>query len=334
MADEIKLFIGYLKAHWKVLLLALVLMGALYLVYSLYGLPWGPAVYTSIIVFAAAVLFCALSYRVYHKRVKLLLALKQQANRYLGELPESTGLIESCYQESLMLQEARCLQNEAKARKDAQDTKRYYTLWSHQIKTPIAAMRLLLGEPVLDTRALEQELFRVEQYVEMVLHYQRLGANTGDLLLQRYPLDSIVKQALKKVSSLFIYKKLSVRVEPTEMMVLTDEKWLVFVIEQLLTNAVKYTPEGTVSIYPSPDTPDTLVIEDTGIGIRPEDLPLIFEWGYTGYNGRLDKRSTGVGLTLCKQALTMLGHTISVQSVLGKGTVVTLGLSREAFDVE
>ena len=101
---------------------------------------------------------------------------------------------------------------------------------------------------------------------------------------------------------------------------------LVFVLEQILSNALKYTKSGSIHIYLSPDAPKTLVIEDTGIGIAPEDLPRIFEKGYTGCNGRADKRSTGIGLYLCRQIMEKLSHTIRIESEMGVGTKVYLGL--------
>ena len=105
------------------------------------------------------------------------------------------------------------------------------------------------------------------------------------------------------------------------------EKWLVFVLEQVLTNAVKYTRKGKISIYLDPEKEKTLVVEDTGMGIRPEDLPRIFEWGYTGYNGRIKNRATGIGLALCRQTMEMLGHRISAKSEPGKGTCIYLDLA-------
>ncbi|MPN49236.1 Sensor histidine kinase GraS [bioreactor metagenome] len=168
----------------------------------------------------------------------------------------------------------------------------------------------------------------------MALQYQRLGMSCHDLVFQEYALDAVARQAVRRVTTLFIHKKIGIDIAPMDRRILTDEKWLVFVLEQLLTNAVKYTQEGMVSIYLAENEPAALVIEDTGIGIQPEDLSRVFEWGYTGYNGRLDKRSTGIGLSLCKQALTLLGNSIDITSVVGKGTKVTLDLSREKIDVE
>lgn len=122
------------------------------------------------------------------------------------------------------------------------------------------------------------------------------------------------------------YQQIIASYEPVHCEVLTDEKWLVFVLEQILSNALKYTKSGSIHIYLSPDAPKTLVIEDTGIGIAPEDLPRIFEKGYTGCNGRADKRSTGIGLYLCRQIMEKLSHTIRIESEMGAGTKVYLGL--------
>jgi len=325
---------AYCKSRRNTLLLVAIYLTIILLVYWLYGLPWGPAFYASIIIIAVTIGFCVLDFHSYHKKNSQLHILKKQATLHLGELPLAYDLLEKNYQDMLYLMEERCQNAEEKTRQNAADANQYYTLWSHQIKTPIAAIRLLLQEENLNCSALEQELFKTEQYVEMVLQYQRLGMDTKDLVLQEYSLDALVKQALKRVSTLFIHKNIGVNLSNLNRRIITDEKWLVFVIEQLLTNAVKYTQEGKVSIYLDKYSADTLVIEDTGIGIQPEDLPRVFDWGYTGYNGRLDKRSTGIGLSLCKQALLILGHSITVTSMVGKGTTVKLLLSREKFDIE
>lgn len=114
--------------------------------------------------------------------------------------------------------------------------------------------------------------------------------------------------------------------------VLTDEKWLSFVIEQLLSNALKYTPSGSITI--TLEDPLTLCIRDTGIGIAPEDLPRVFEKSYTGYNGRSDKKASGIGLYLCKRICHNLGHTITIESSLDTGTTVRIFLEHESLAIE
>ena len=207
------------------------------------------------------------------------------------------------------------------------DLSAYYTLWAHQIKTPIAAMRLLLQQEGAENGELGQELFRIEQYVGMALGYVRLDSDSTDFLLRRCDLDGILRPAVRKFAPQFIRKRLTLRYEPVEKTVLTDEKWLGFVVEQVLSNAIKYTPEGGAVTIGCTDAP-ALLISDTGIGIEPEDLPRVFEQGFTGYNGRADKKATGLGLYLCRRVCRKLGHTITMDSRVGEGTTVTIGLAR------
>ena len=218
--------------------------------------------------------------------------------------------------------------SDARAREAAD----YYTMWVHQIKTPIAAMGLMLQEdPSQRGRELEAELFRVERYVELVLSYLRLGGSATDYLIREQPLDPILRQAVRRYAPLFIRGKVSLELRETELRVLTDEKWLQLVVEQVLSNAVKYTPGGRVTVWTEGNW---LMVEDNGVGIAPEDLPRIFDRGFTGCNGRMDKRATGIGLYLCRQICRRLGHTIAVDSEPGRGTRVTIGLARPYLEVE
>ena len=137
-----------------------------------------------------------------------------------------------------------------------------------------------------------------------------------------------MRSAVKKFSTQFIRRRINLVYEPLGKKVVTDEKWLSFVVEQVLSNALKYTPSGTVGIYM--EEPTTLCISDTGIGIAPEDLPRIFEKGYTGYNGRTDKKASGLGLYLCRRICNNLGHTISASSAAGEGTVIRICLAQRS----
>ena len=210
------------------------------------------------------------------------------------------------------------------------DRNDYYVMWTHQIKTPIAALRLLLDGEELDGKdvyLMRGELFKIEQYAEMALAYQRLESLSSDLMLAEYDLYTLLKQTVKKFSVLFINKGLSLELAQPQVSVVTDEKWFGFCIEQFLSNSIKYTGQGKISIWTESHGEETLLfIEDTGIGIRPEDLPRIFERGFTGYNGRLDKRSSGIGLYLCRRVLDQLGISVTVESRVGDGTKVTLTL--------
>ena len=208
---------------------------------------------------------------------------------------------------------------------------------THQIKTPIAALRLLLQDEEHPwPKQAREELFKIEQYAQMALSYARLDSLSGDLLLTDCDICQVARQAVRQYSVLFIGSGLSFTMERCSCHAITDEKWLSFVIGQVLSNALKYTSHGQIQIYGANRRKERtegaasyLVIEDTGIGISESDLPRIFERGFTGYNGRLCKKSTGIGLYLCRQILDRLGHTIEVQSVMGQGTKVFLGFGQE-----
>lgn len=211
-----------------------------------------------------------------------------------------------------------------------QENEDFFALWAHQIKTPIAALTVLLQEEDLDIAASRQELLKIEGYVEMALGYTRYENMGNDLVLESQPLDQLVKNVVKKYSTMFIYKHLSVQLDHLECHVLTDEKWFSFVLEQLLSNALKYTAQGGIHIYGEEDSDGLCVIvQDTGIGIRKEDLPRVFEKGFTGYNGRVDQKASGLGLYLCKGICTKLGHRLSIESELEKGTRVMIGLQQD-----
>ena len=324
----------FLREKRQLLFFLLFFEGALCLIYGLYGLPWGPAGYTCLMTAVVTLGLLTAGFFRWKRKRRQLLILKRQAEQSLetADFPKAETPLEEIYQEIIREQEKRCQREQKESREKLVRSREYYTRWSHQIKTPIAAMELLLQEEPADARALKRELLKTSQYVEMALSYQRMEGEGNDLVIQRYELRPVVMQAVKKVSPLLIHKHISFSAGDLSGEVLTDEKWLVFVLEQLLTNASKYTKEGG-SVRIGKEN-GLLVLRDTGIGIRPEDLPRIFEWGYTGYNGRLDKRSTGVGLALVKQVMEMLGNKIEIRSVLGEGTEVFLDLRRTELEAE
>lgn len=223
-----------------------------------------------------------------------------------------------------------------------QEMSDYYSMWVHQIKTPIAAMHVLqqtLEEEYPEQKYIKEiklELFKIEQYVEMVLTYLRMGEMSGDLKFEKYSLDAIVRQVIRKYSQMFILRKIHLQYAKTSQCIVTDEKWLQFVLEQVLSNALKYTKDGgMIFIYTEEkENKKCLVIEDSGIGIQAEDLPRVFEKGFTGYNGRADKKSTGIGLYMCKKIMERLNHQIWIESEIDKGTKVYLDLAREEWTIE
>ena len=206
----------------------------------------------------------------------------------------------------------------------------FFAMWAHQIKTPIAALNLLLQSKETDTGMCRQELFKIEGYVEMALNYLRFDGMSNDMVLSSVSLSSMAKQVVKKFRTVFIHKHISVQLENLDYYILTDEKWFVFVLEQIVSNAVKYTNEGSVTISAREEGRRILVeIKDTGIGIQSEDIPRLFQKGFTGYNGRMDKKASGLGLYLSKGVCNKLGHGLDVESVRGEGTKVTISVYNE-----
>lgn len=328
-----KLFWTYLNYKKKTFTVCFVFAAIFVGAFYLYHLPIKAVLYPMALCFAIGIIFFVIDFCQMCQRHKKLTYLRSMQADLMDTLPPCESVIDRDYQSLIGLLCRQGRESAEQASCQYRDMVDYYTVWAHQIKTPIAAMRLnLQSEDTPQSRRLLQDLKRIEQYVEMVLAFLRLGSDSTDYLFKSYDLDSIVRPSVKKFSSEFIVKKLALHYEPLSTTVITDEKWLAFVIEQLLSNAVKYTDSGSVSLYM--ESPATLCIADTGMGIAPEDLPRIFENGYTGWGGRADKRASGIGLYLCKQICDRLGHRLSAASALGRGTVMRIDLSHADLTVE
>ena len=218
-------------------------------------------------------------------------------------------------------------------REKLNDLMDYYTLWAHQIKTPIAASSLLVGE-IEDKKVknqLEQELFKIESYVNIVLQYLHLESFHEDLVLKKENVDDFVNEIVKKYAIFFIQKGLSLNLHDLDRTIITDKKWFVVILEQVLSNSLKYTSQGGIEIY---FQEDTLYIKDSGLGIQDADLLRVFERGFSGYNGRLTQQSSGLGLYLSKKIADELGHQISIASQVGQGTTVMISFSEKKMIFE
>lgn len=278
--------------------------------------------YSCIIMTFLSSIFLFLDYMAFSKKKKRMELLLQDLTTESKELPIADNSLEKNYQEMISALYEKMKKNKTEMEKEHQEQMEYYTMWMHQIKTPISAMELSLKNiDAKERRGIEGELFKIEQYVEMALHYVKMKDLSSDLVIREYEVSDIVKVSIKKYASLFINKKLSVTIAPGVMYVRTDSKWLSFLIEQILSNSIKYTNEGGIHIS---FAPNALVIEDTGIGIREEDKARIFEKGYTGYNGRIDKKASGIGLYLVKKVADSLAVKIQIDSKVGQGTKVIL----------
>jgi len=251
------------------------------------------------------------------------------------QLPVPSSLAEKDYEEIIekLLQVISDMQSLQFKERDAWID--YLTNWVHEIKTPMAVIRMeLSGKDTDESRKILQELFRIEEYVEAVLQYMRLDSDYNDLVIQEYALDEIIRSSIRKYASQFIQKKLTLTYEGTREMIVSDRKWLGCILDQIISNGVKYTNEGGITIAVKRcDESESLSIEisDTGPGIPPEDLPGIFEKGYTGQNGRKEGRSSGLGLYLASMAAKKLSLQLEAESVVGKGSTFRIKVGNEKF---
>lgn len=199
----------------------------------------------------------------------------------------------------------------------------YFLIWIHQIKTPITAGKLICDSDIENenVKNIKKELIYIEDYTNMALSYLKMANHNTDMDISLVNLDDIIKPLIKKYAILFISNNIKLEYEKLNVKVITDSKWCMVVIEQLLSNAIKYTKNGIVSISFN-EKENYLEIKDNGIGIKDSDLPKIFDKGYSGFNGRQNQKSTGIGLFLVKQILDKLGQKVKLESKLGEGTSV------------
>ena len=324
-----RLFVRYLNEKRGGIALFIAFALILAVTFHLYRLPVEAVLYPSALCLVLGMVCLGVDFARTRRRHRALSALRGLEDA----LPEVRDIEAADYREIVGRMQERQEALEATAEAEMSAMVNYYTLWAHQIKTPIAAMRLRLqGVDSDEARALLSDLRRVERYVEMVLTYLRLEGDGTDYVIREVDMDGVLRPVFKQFAGEFISRRLKLDYAPVDARVLTDEKWLAFVVEQVLSNALKYTPEGTISVYL--EAPLTLCVRDTGIGIAPEDLPRVFEQSYTGLAGRTDRRASGIGLYLCKRVCDRLGHDIRVQSVLGEGTTVKIDLSARKLPLD
>lgn len=299
------------------------------LIYFMFGLPVEAILYAWVLsVFMGAVVLLLHGWR-YYKACSQVKHIQNAADRVgilSKTLPSPMDELEQDYQNLLLDMMAKQQKMTTDVDVKFSELTDYYTLWVHQVKTPISALDLMFQtEPDTEKlRAMKLELFKIEQYVEMALHIMRLDQDASDLMLSPCQLETLCAGAVKKYRSLFIEKKIKLKMDIKPIMVVSDEKWMTVVLEQLVSNALKYTAKGEIQIYNDAENPQVLYIKDTGIGIHAEDLPRIFEKGFTGYNGRIDKKATGIGLYLTKRICEKLSMSIAIESKLDQGTQVRL----------
>lgn len=329
-----KFCVRYLKNHWRIGVAGIGACLLFVVSFALFQLPVAAVLYPAALSAIWLGLFALTDFVKTLRQHRRLASVKAMTDVMVELLPEARSLEGAEYRQVIerLCEEQKAAQQNMEKKYD--DMVEYYTIWVHQIKTPIASMRLhLQNEDSALSRQLSSDLFRIEQYVEMVLMFLRLDSESSDYVIREQDLDRVVRSAVKKYAAEFISRKIHLVYEPVTAQVITDEKWLSFVVEQVLSNALKYTRSGgTITV--TLEEPKMLTIRDTGMGIAPEDLPRIFEKGYTGYRGREDRRASGIGLYLCRRICRNLGHSISAESVPDVGTTIRIDLSQRRLERE
>ena len=317
----------YLKERMKYILLTVMLIGLFSFTLLLMNVPAKALLYPVLLCLFLGLLVLVTDCAIAKSRKNERANLDKITLSVIDSMPEAHSEEVRDYQNAI-----RRLGNEyrnyvSESERKYENMMDYYTVWAHQIKTPIFSMKLAFqGEDSTLSRRLSADLFRIEQYVDMVLVYLRLDSEYTDYVFKDCNMDEVIKNSVKKFASEFIGRKLSLEYEPEDVTVVSDSKWLGFVIGQIISNSLKYTETGGIKIYFK--EPKILVIEDTGIGIAEEDLPRIFEKGYTGYNGRTDGSASGIGLYLCRRICGNLNIGIQAESEVGKGTRIILDLNQ------
>lgn len=344
---------NFIKQNY-IWILMIVTMSCIHLLYMyLIGARKQDVVYAAVLDAILLLITVLVGFFRYRSKVKALSNALKRPVEEQAQLPEATDDVEILYHRLLENQSIARSESESSAAVRQSRMRDYYSMWVHQIKTPISAMKLLLeaereelGQLMCDEEqqaafkelsdnldSFEDELFRIEEYVSMVLQYQRVSSTENDFVLEKVSLDGVIRDTIKKYAKIMIRRHIGINYSGTKKQVYTDEKWLAFILEQILSNAIKYTPKGFVTIETTEEKDRFFItIKDTGIGIKAEDLPRVFEKGYTGYNGHADKKATGIGLYLCRQMADKLGHTIRMESELGKGTKVWIGFNLDYAD--
>lgn len=326
------IFIAFIKANQSLLIAYILNVLVFSFIYMLGRLPVYFLLFSiELSLFLGSCLFM-FQFSKYYKKFRLLERLDKDPIGTLEQLPASQDINEVFWRLKIIKLIEENQQIEKKNLQRSSSQMDYFTLWLHQIKTPISAISLLIqrDSQTKFSYQMEQELLQIENYTHMALNYLKIEQSGSDLDFEQVSLDRVIKETVKKFSILFIYNRIQLDYQETAAVVLSDEKWLRVLVEQIISNGLKYTSEGgVIRIYMSPKKDQQLIIEDTGIGIRSEDLPRIFERGYSGFNGRIHEKSTGLGLFLSQEITKRLGHDLSIESTLGKGTKVTIDLARK-----
>ena len=327
-------FLNYIYDKKVYYLSYLGIIGIFGATYFLYDIPivayWDALLFSSVLLVFITV---RAVFKIYKKH-QLLAGFKQNWPTDLSLFPETSDLVQKDYYELIKIQQTHYLDLLNQQEQMNSQLLDYYGNWSHQIKTPMSVLELMLLDEDIPREIMKQELFKINQYLEMMLQYIRLNHSGTDFVFEEIAIKKLVSAVVKKYSTFFIYQNLSLELGDLDSKIITDERCLGFIIEQVLSNSLKYTKKGKIKLYLNSTNQHQLVIEDTGIGILPEDIPRVFEKGFTGFNGRIYTKATGLGLYMSKIMAGKLGYKMRLVSKVGEGTKVTIDYSQNVYELD
>ena len=325
-----KLLNEYLKMKKTSIIGILGVYAILFVFAYLYRIPIEVILYPFILTIVFVLIVLLFDYIKYKEKVNKIIQICNDISSCYSVKINDKNIFDEYYLDIIneLLKENR--KQVSQIQKKISDINDYFSIWVHQIKTPIASMKLKIDNEQMDLLQLASDLNRIDHYVDLVLSFLKFDEEKIDLYFRKTDVDKIMRESLKKFSNDFIIKKIRLDYKLSKREVLTDEKWLSFVFDQLLSNALKYTDKGTISIYY--DGECCLCIKDSGIGIALADMERLFEKGFTGYNGRQYKKASGIGLYMCKRMCDKLNIAISIESIVNEYTLVKLKfLSNEEY---
>lgn len=325
-----KLLNEYLKMKKTSIIGILGVYAILFVFVYLYRIPIEVILYPFILTIVFVLMVLLFDYIKYKEKVNKIIQICNDVSSCYSVKINDKNIFDEYYLDIIneLLKENR--KQVSQIQKKVSDINDYFSIWVHQIKTPIASMKLKIDNEQMDLLQLASDLNRIDHYVDLVLSFLKFDEEKIDLYFRKTDVDRIMRESLKKFSNDFIIKKIRLDYKLSKREVLTDEKWLSFVFDQLLSNALKYTDKGTISIYYDGDS--CLCIKDSGIGIALADMERLFEKGFTGYNGRQYKKASGIGLYMCKRMCDKLNIAISIESIVNEYTLVKLKfLSNEEY---
>ena len=274
--------------------------------------------------------------RFYNNTLNILNELDE---KYLiTELIKTPNFIEGKILKEILIQTDKAmLENVNKYKYLTEDYKEYIELWIHEVKLPLAASKLIIeNNKDIVTKSIDEELDKVEDYIEQALFYARSNTVEKDYYIKKTLIKDVVNECVRKNKNILIQGKIKMNLHDLEDIVNTDSKWLIFILNQLIQNSVKYKKQAgnsEIEIYAKQGKENVILyVRDNGIGIKKGEITRVFEKAFTGTNGRLlNKKSTGIGLYLCKKLCNKLGIAIELNSVQNEGTEVRIVFPKSSY---